>query len=130
MSSKQNDGKKTTILSQMEAYLASTDFESDLKTCFSKATRGTPSIISDEILVNTIENLCGAMPKVLEKAIPPPNEDFVINALKSLDAERPKHKCWRTDDVGDIVQMVLVAMAAAVDKFREIGGFEVDATEL
>jgi hypothetical protein len=119
-----------TVLDSMEHYLSSSSFETDLQVAFSKAARGTPSVISDSILLKIFELLCDSFPKELRKAVPTPSQDFIAGALKGLESERPRHACWRVEDVGVITQTVLVSMAASVDKFREMGGYKVDATKL
>uniref|UniRef100_A0A6U3BTL2 Uncharacterized protein n=1 Tax=Lotharella globosa TaxID=91324 RepID=A0A6U3BTL2_9EUKA len=115
----------------LEKYLCGKDFVRHLNESLSEAARGQGcAIITDSMLEGVIQGVCHRMPKPLRKAIPEPNKEFIETCLRPESSKRPRTGCWRVDHLGELSEMVLVYMAASVDKFREIGGNVVDATAL
>eukprot|EP00466_Bigelowiella_natans_P021540 jgi/Bigna1/61415/fgenesh1_kg.21_\ len=122
---------KRKVLCSLEQHLAEKSFGENLAKSLSETARGQGgSIISDQILEDTISALIKLLPEELRKDLPAPDRDFIQGALSPMKQKRPREGCWQVDDVVELVQVVLISLAAAVDKFREIGGYVVDATKL
>ncbi|GAB5359041.1 hypothetical protein AAMO2058_000510500 [Amorphochlora amoebiformis] len=124
-------GDKKSVIGQLECYLTGQSFPVHLQFAYAKAARGQgASVISDAILEDTILGVHQLFPDSLQKDIPEPNSEFVQTALKPYSKKRPKSGCWKVEDITELLQVVLISLAASVDKFRDIGGKVVDARTL
>eukprot|EP00467_Chlorarachnion_reptans_P025156 CAMPEP_0114512886 /NCGR_PEP_ID=MMETSP0109-20121206/15242_1 /TAXON_ID=29199 /ORGANISM="Chlorarachnion reptans, Strain CCCM449" /LENGTH=136 /DNA_ID=CAMNT_0001692655 /DNA_START=207 /DNA_END=620 /DNA_ORIENTATION=+ len=123
--------KKKKVADILEEYLSGKEFPLNLSESLSKAAMGqSASIVNDEILMKTIGELWIRLPQTLKKELPDPDKEFVEGSLAKMKSKRPRSGCWNVNDVPEMLQTVLITLAITVDRFRDMGGFEVDATSL
>lgn len=119
----------------VEDYLASEEFDVSLHTHISQTLRGQgANNIPESMLIEVIMSLHEDFPKSLQNALPKTDEPFIRGVLSGgeigSEKENKKEKIWELTAVPELVAMALLNLASCVDKFRELGGEEINASHL
>ena len=106
----------------MEAWLGTSDFDTALSRCFTKAQHGGGSHgrnISEDVLLETCVGLVSELPGELAQ-LPPPDEQFVQAALASTLPDIARAGVRDEETLSTCVQVVLLQLAAATDKLADM----------
>ena len=106
----------------MEAWLSTSEFDTALSSCLTKAQHGGGSHgrnISGDVLLATCVGVVGELPGGLAQ-LPPPDEQFVQVALASTLPDIARAGVRDEATLSTSVQAVLLQLAAATDKLADM----------